>query len=63
MGKEDITMKLSAPKNATFCVALILIVIGLVAKFGVIPAIAGFAFWFVFAGALLLCLAVMLKGL
>ncbi len=56
-------MKLSAPKNATFCVALILIVIGLVAKFGVIPAIAGFAFWFVFAGALLLCLAVMLKGL
>ena len=56
-------MKLSAPKNATFFVALILIVLGLVAKLGLVAAIAGYAFWLVFAGAVLLVLSVVLSGL
>ena len=56
-------MKLSAPKNVTFYIALILIVLGLVAKLGVVAALVGYAFWLVFAGAVLLALAVLLKGL
>lgn len=56
-------MKLSAPKNVTFIIAAVLIVLGLVAKLGVVSALAGAAFWLVFAGAVLLCLAVLLSGL
>ena len=56
-------MKLSAPKNVTFIISLVLVALGLVAKLGVVSAIAGYAFWLVFAGAVLLALAVLLKNL
>lgn len=56
-------MKLSAPKNVTFIISVVLVALGLVAKLGVVAAITGYAFWLVFAGAVLLALAVLLKNL
>ena len=56
-------MKLSAPKKVTFYIALILIVLGLIAKLGAVAALTGLAFWFVFAGAVVLVLSVLLSGL
>ncbi len=56
-------MKLSAPKQITWWVALVLAVVGLVAQLGVISAIATYAFWIVFVAAVLLLLATYFPGL
>ncbi|MCR4723528.1 MAG: hypothetical protein K5629_07115 [Eubacteriales bacterium] len=54
-------MKLSAPKNVTFIISVVLVALGLVVWLGVVAAIAGYAFWLVFAGAVMIALAVLLK--
>ncbi|HOG59154.1 MAG TPA: hypothetical protein PLO92_02985 [Anaerolineaceae bacterium] len=56
-------MRLNQPKVFTFIVSVVLVLIGVIAKLGVIAALANFAFWFVLVGFILLALAVLLKNL
>ena len=56
-------MKLNAPKNVTWFISLVLVVLGIVGKVASLGFITAYAFWFVAAGAVLLLLATMLKGL
>lgn len=56
-------MKLRAPKEITFWISVALAVLGFLAKNGVIPALAVYDFWLVFAGFVLLVLGVTLKGM
>lgn len=56
-------MKLTAPTNAVWFIALALGVIGLLGKLGVIAALAPHAFWFAFAAFIVLAVACLLKGL
>ena len=55
-------MRLSAPKKATWWVAVVVGVVGILAKFVTIPVLSGFAFWLVAAGFIILALATYLKG-
>lgn len=54
-------MKLSAPKNVTFWISVVLVLAGLLGYLGVIGVLTGFAFWLVFVGFLLLLLGVLIK--
>jgi len=56
-------MKLSAPKNITWIIALVLGIIGLIAQLVTIPVISGLAFWIVLVGLLLMLLATYIEGL
>ena len=56
-------MKLSAPKVITFWIAVILALLGVLAAQGVIAGLAGYAFWLVVAGFILLALANLVKDL
>lgn len=56
-------MQLSAPRNITFWVAVILGVLGFIGTLVTIPFVSANAFWFVFVGFLLLALGSLLKGL
>lgn len=56
-------MKLSAPTQAVWLIAVILGVIGLLAYVGVIPPAAPYAFWLIAIAFIMLALATMLKGL
>ncbi len=56
-------MKMSAPKKATWWVALILGAAGLIASLVTIPVLSGIAFWLVVVGLALLLLATATKGL
>lgn len=54
-------MKLSAPKDITFIIAVVLAVIGVLARQGIIHT--GYAFALVVAGFILLALGNLVKGL
>jgi hypothetical protein len=56
-------MRLSAPKQVTWIVALILALLGLVGELAVVDALSGFAFWLAFLAAALLLLATWIKDL
>lgn len=57
-------MKLSAPKNITFVIALILALVGILAAVGLLSFIpAAWGLWLLFVGFVLLALGVLLKGL
>lgn len=56
-------MKLNAPKNVTWIVAVVLGVLGILASFISIPFVSDYNFWFVTVGFVLLALATFLKGL
>ncbi|MBN1993897.1 MAG: hypothetical protein JW953_14450 [Anaerolineae bacterium] len=56
-------MKLSAPKQATWWVALVVGVIGILAFLVTIPVLSGFAFWLVVIAFLILLLASFVPGL
>ncbi len=56
-------MKLSEPKTITWWIAVILGVLGILAKIVTIPVLSGIAFWLVAAGLVLLVLATLIKGL
>lgn len=56
-------MKLSAPKNVTFWVAVVIALIGLLASFGVVPGFGAYAFWLVVVGFVVLALGNLMKGL
>lgn len=56
-------MRLSRPKTITWWIAVIVGVVGVVAKLVAIPVLSGIAFWLVAAAFVLLALANLLKGL
>jgi len=56
-------MKLSAPKNVTWIVAVVLGVLGFVGNFVALPVIGGFTFWLLFLGFAILAVATYFKGL
>jgi hypothetical protein len=54
---------LSAPKVITYWIAVILALLGVLAAQGIIAGLAGYAFWLVVAGFILLALANLFKEL
>jgi len=56
-------MRLSAPKQVTWWIALIVGVIGILANLVIIPVLSGYAFWLVVVAFVLLILATFLEGL
>ena len=56
-------MRLSAPKNITWFVALVLAVLALLGGAGLVAGLAGYAFWLAFIAAALMLLATFVKGL
>lgn len=56
-------MKLSAPTQPVWIIAVVLGVIGILAEVVPIAEIAPYAFWMVSIGFILLALATLLKGL
>jgi hypothetical protein len=56
-------MKLSAPKQVTFWIAVVLAVVGVIAFLVHIPVLSGFAFWLVVIGFILLLLGNLIAGL
>ena len=56
-------MKLSAPKNITWIIAVVLGVLGLLGTFVTIPVVSGAAFWFVFIAFAILAVATFVEGL
>jgi len=56
-------MKLSAPKQVTFWVAVVIGLIGLIAGIVPIPVVSPFAFWVVVVGFVILALANLMEGL
>ena len=56
-------MELSAPKQITWLIALILGVIGVVAHLVTIPVLSGLAFWIVVVALVLLLVATFVSGL
>lgn len=56
-------MNLSAPKQNTFIVAVVLAVIGLLAALIQIPVLTGLSFWLVVVGFIVLAAAVFVPGL
>ncbi len=55
-------MKLSTPKHATFYIAMLLAIVGLIAYFVTIPVLSGFAIWLIIAGFVILALGNLLEG-
>jgi hypothetical protein len=55
-------MKLSAPKQITWIIAVVLGVLGLLGSFGV-PVVSGLAFWLAFLGFAILAVATFIEGL
>lgn len=60
--KENV-MNLSAPKQVTWIVAVVLGVLGLLGNFVTLPIIGGFAFWLLFLGFAILAVATIMEGL
>ena len=56
-------MKLSAPKNITWIIAVVLGVLGLIGTFVKIPVVSGAAFWVVFIAFAILAVATFIDGL
>jgi hypothetical protein len=56
-------MKLTPPKVVTFWISVILVVLGLIGRFGNVAGLAQYDFWLVFFGFVLLALSVLMKDL
>jgi len=56
-------VNLSAPKQITFWVAVVLAVLGLIGQLVTIPVLSSLAFWLVLVAFLLLALGCLLEGL
>ena len=54
---------LSAPKNLTWWIALILAVLGIIFHFVSFSPLSQFSFWLILASAVLLLIATIFKGL
>jgi hypothetical protein len=55
-------MKLSAPKQTTFWIAVILAVLGLLAFLVEIPVLSGFATWLIVIGFIVLAIGNLIEG-
>ena len=55
-------MKLSAPTQIVFIIAVVVAIIGLLAGFGVVAAIAGYGFWIMTVAFVILAAGCLLKG-
>lgn len=56
-------MNLSAPKNLTWIIAVVVGLLGFLGNFVAIPVIGGFSFWLLFIGFALLAVATFIDGL
>ena len=56
-------LKLSAPSQIVWIIALILGILGILGSMGIIAALATYAFWLVVAGWAILLIATMLRGM
>ncbi len=56
-------MKLTPPKVLTFWIAVVLGLLGFIGTLITIPLVSTYAFWFLFAGFVLLVLGLLVKGL
>jgi len=56
-------MKLSAPKQITWLIALILGILGLIGALFTVPFLSTYAFWFVLVGLVLMLIATFIEGL
>ncbi|MEN8098685.1 MAG: hypothetical protein ABFQ89_06375 [Chloroflexota bacterium] len=56
-------MKLNAPKQITWLIALVLVVLGILGQFVGVDILANLSFWFMFIAAVLLLVATYLPGL
>ncbi|MFH2039459.1 MAG: hypothetical protein ABIJ65_08505 [Chloroflexota bacterium] len=56
-------MKLSAPKNYTFGIAVLLGVLGLIGKLVTLPLISGIAYWLVLVAFILLVVGCFFDGI
>jgi len=54
---------LSAPKNITWWIGLILAVLGIIGYFANVTFLSQYSFWFVLVSAVLLLIATRLKGI
>jgi hypothetical protein len=55
-------MKLSAPKQMTFWIAVVVAVLGLLASLVSIPVLSGFALWLIVIGFVILAAGNLLEG-
>jgi hypothetical protein len=58
-----IKMNLSAPKNVTWWIAVVLGVLGLLGNFVALPVIGGLSLWLLFLGFAILAVATAIDGL
>ena len=56
-------LKLSAPSQIVWIIALILGIVGILGALGIITALGVYAFWLVVAGWALLLIATMIRGM
>ncbi len=56
-------MNLSAPKQITFWIAVVVAVVGVIASLVTIPVLSGFAFWLVVIAFLILAAGCLIDGL
>ena len=56
-------MKLSAPKQVTWIIAVVAGALGFISTYVTIPVVSGIAFWLIFGAFVLLALATFLKDL
>ena len=56
-------MKLNAPKQLTWWIALALGIIGLIAHLETIPVLSGLTFWIVLVALVLMLVATLIRGL
>ena len=56
-------MKLSAPKQGTFVIAVILLIIAIISRFVAIPALSENCFWIAIASSVVLALGCYCKGI
>jgi len=61
--EERMNLKLSAPSQVAWIIALILGIVGVLGVLGVITGLAAYAFWLVVAGWALLLIATLLRGM
>ncbi len=56
-------MNLSAPKQITFWIAVVVAVIGIIASLVTIPVLSGFAFWLVVIAFIILAAGNLIEGM
>jgi threonine/homoserine/homoserine lactone efflux protein len=56
-------MQLSAPKQITFWIAVVIAVLGIIASLVSIPVLSGFAFWLVVIAFVVLALGNLVDGM